>query len=818
MRTSPIRRWSFLLADEPEAWAKGFDDSAWRPVVVPHDWSVEHAFDPSCSSGTGYLPGGVGWYRGHVSLAALGLAPLQRLRLVFHGVYKNADVWVNGYHLGSRPSGHARFSFDLSEFLAYAPDDDLVVAVRVDRTEVSDSRWYNGSGLTRRVDLEVHDAVHLAEHGTTFETVALDAAEATVRVRQVVVNDGAEDTTVTLDHELRSLTSDRVHRFACEVRVPAGATREVETVERVAGPEPWSAEHPHLYRLTTTLRPFGEASELVVGLRTIRFDPDYGFFINDAPRTLKGVCLHEDAGVLGTAVPVAVWARRLLSLKAMGCNAVRMAHNPHAPELYTLCDALGFYVVDEAFDEWENPKNKWWQGHNVYPPRHEGPAKEFPTWHAADLTAMVEAHRHHPCVVAWSVGNEVDYPNDPYASPLFAEMTGNNDASKPAAERVYDPARPDVRRLTTIAARLIDLVRAADPTRPVTLAAAFPELSSLTGLLDRFDLIGYNYKEHLYKSDHARFPDQSFVGSENSHSYEAWRHVVEKDYVAGQFLWTGIDYLGEAHGWPVHGSSAGLLTTAGFEKPAYHLRRSWWSGEPTAYLVTRPHTADAEKQLWTHPVSRTWDHEPGQEVEVICCGDADELVLTCGDEEVPLTFDDAAGWWRAVVPYRAAPLAVVGRTGDVVVRDALGPRGQATRLDAQVWSLPSEVAALCATLGLATDDVVQVEVALRDEHGNVAADDRPVSVEVSDGDLLGLDNGDLGDPTPYPEPCRRTQDGRAVVYVRPGPATVVTLSAPGTADVRLDLAGGGAERHHHRLSAVDRAADSATAGLRQARL
>ena len=797
MRAFPIRRWSFLLGDEPEACAKGFDDSAWRSVVAPHDWSVEHPFDPSCSSGTGYLPGGVGWYRGHVSLASLGLTPGQRLRLVFHGVYKNADVWVNGYHLGSRPSGHARFSFDLSELIGYAPDDDLVVAVRVDRAEVSDSRWYNGSGLTRRVDLEVYDAVHLAEHGTIVETVTLDEAEATVRVRQVVVNDGDEDTTVTLDHELRSLTADRVHRFACEVRVPAGAIREVETVERVAGPEPWSAEHPHLYRLTTMLQgPAGETSEVVVGLRTIRFDPGHGFFVNDQPRTLKGVCLHEDAGVLGTAVPAAVWARRLLSLKAMGCNAVRMAHNPHAPELYTLCDALGFYVIDEAFDEWENPKNKWWQGHNVYPPRHEGPAKDFPTWHAADLTAMVEAHRHHPSVIAWSVGNEVDYPNDPYASPLFAEMTGNNDAAKPAAERIYDPTRPDIRRLTTIAARLIDLVRAADPTRPVTLAAAFPELSSRTGLLDRLDLIGYNYKEHLYEADHARFPDQPFTGSENSHSYEAWRHVVEKDYVAGQFLWTGIDYLGEAHGWPVHGSPAGLLTTAGFEKPAYHLRRSWWSGEPTAYLVTRPHTTDAEKQLWTHPVSRTWKHEPGQEVEVICFGNADELVLTYGDEEVPLTFDDAAGWWHAVMRYRAAPLAVVGRTGDVVVRDALGPRGGTARLDAQVWSLTPEVAALCAAVGLATDDVIQVEVALRDEHGNVADDDRLVSVEVSDGHLDGLDNGDLGDPTPYREPSRSTLDGRAVVYVRPGRATVVTLSAPGVADVRVDLAVGA---EHHRV-------------------
>lgn len=776
-----IRRWSFLLADEPEAWAKGFDDAAWRQVVVPHDWSVEHPFDPGCSSGTGYLPGGVGWYRAHVSLADLGIAPGQRLRLVFHGVYKNAGVWVNGYHLGSRPSGHARFSFDLTEFLGYAPDDDLVVAVRVDRTEVSDSRWYNGSGLTRHVDLEIHDAVHLAEHGTVVETLTMDKTEAVVRVRQIVVNHGDEDTTVTVENELRSLTSDRVHRFAGEVRVPAGETREIETVERVPDPEPWSAEHPDLYRLTTVLRPFDTTSELLVGLRTIRFDADHGFFVNGEPRPLKGVCLHEDAGVLGTAVPTAVWMRRLLRLKTMGCNAVRMAHNPHAPSLYTLCDVLGFYVVDEAFDEWENPKNKWWQGHNVYPPRHEGPAKDFPAWHAADLTAMVEAHRHHPSVIAWSIGNEIDYPNDPYASPLFAEMTGNNDASKPAAERVYDPARPDIRRLTTIAGRLIDLVKAVDPTRPVTLAAAFPELSGLTGLLDRLDLIGYNYKEHRYESDHARFPDQPLVGSENSHTYEAWRHVVDKEYVAGQFLWTGIDYLGEAHGWPVHGSPAGLLTTAGFEKDVYHLRRSWWSAEPMAYLVTRPYAAD-------EPAARTWDYEPGRKVEVICFSNIDDPFLTCGDERIPLTFDDTAGWWRAVVPYRAEPLTVTGQTGDTVVHDTLGPRGVAVRLDARVWSPPSGVAALCAAAGLADDDVIQVEVVLRDEHGGAAADDRVVFCAVTGGDLLGLDNGDLGDPTPYPAPSRRTRDARVIVYLRGGSETSVTLSAPGVADIRLDLA------------------------------
>ncbi len=268
----------------------------------------------------------------------------------------------------------------------------------------------------------------------------------------------------------------------------------------------------------------------------------------------------------------------------------------------------GFYVIDEAFDEWENPKNKWWQGHNVYPPRHEGYAKDFRAWHELDLGAMIDAHRNHPSIIAWSIGNEIDYPNDPYASPLFQEMTGNNDAAKPAAERLYDPEpagcpAPDDDREP---ARRHRQAEGSDP--PVTLAAAFPELSSRTGLLDRLDLVGYNYKEHLYEADHRRFPDKPFLGSENSHRYADWLQVERNDYVAGQFLWTGIDYLGEARGWPTHGSGAGLLTLAGFEKDTWHLRRSWWSDEPVAHLVTRPHhDADVEKNFWTHPVSRDWD-------------------------------------------------------------------------------------------------------------------------------------------------------------------------------------------------------------------
>lgn len=794
MQRTTIGRWLFALADDPGASAKGYDDSTWRGVAVPHDWSVEQDFSPSHSSGTGYLPGGIGWYRAHVRLSELGVSDRQHVRLVFHGVYKQATVWVNGYHMGGRPSGYAPFSFDLTDILGYAPDDDLVVSVRVDHADISDSRWYNGSGITRRVEIVRQDQVRVREHGTAFTTLSADAAHASVRIVQAIANDTTAPATVTVQHEVRSLTSDRVHVLQTEIEVPAGGVADAAITAQLPDPELWSDTNPSLHRLTTTLVWMSDGvqrravSDEIVGMRTFGFDPDRGFSINGEPRLLKGVCLHEDAGCFGTAVPASVWLRRLLKLKEMGCNAVRMAHNPHAPELYALCDILGLYVIDEAFDEWENPKNKWWDGHNVYPPRHEGYAKDFHAWHEQDLGAMIDSHRNHPSIIAWSIGNEIDYPNDPYASPLFEEMTGNNDAAKPEAERRYDPSRPDMRRLTTIANRLIDIVRRKDPTRPVTLAAAFPELSSRTGLLDGVDLVGYNYKEHLYEADHLRFPDKPFIGSENSHGYADWLQVERNDYVAGQFLWTGIDYLGEAHGWPIHGSGAGLLTLAGFEKDTWHLRRSWWSDEPVAYVVTRPRDdPDADKTLWTHPIARGWDAAPGRPIEVLCFGNGEEQRLTYGGEDIPLVRDEQNGYWTGVTTTRHAPLVLETRRGGLVVaRDELRPRGDAVRIDATVWNAPEAVADRCVRAGLEADRVVQIECVLRDENGEIARDELVVTADVRDGELLGLENGDLSDDTVYTANRRRTFGGRLMVFVRPGGKATVALNCPGLPEVRME--------------------------------
>ena len=746
--------WRFHLGEAEKASYMGFNDSAWETVTLPHDWAVTLPFDESCSSGTGYLPGGVGWYRKHFELQELNG---RKAFITFGGVYKHARVWVNSNYLGMRAYGYSTFTYDITEFVRAGHN---VVSVRCEHNDLADSRWFTGNGIYRDVTLTLVSPAHFIADGVFAYTASASEKEAVLKVSAEVA-EGGSASFMLLDSKGRTVAKG-------------------DTLLTVKKPRLWSPEAPYLYTLAGTVTKDGEITDEIripVGIRTFRFDANEGFFLNGVPTKIKGVCIHHDAGVLGAAVPKAVWARRLKKLKEAGCNAIRFSHNPPSPDLLDLCDEMGFLAMDEAFDEWEGCKNKWWHGHNVYPPKHYGYADDFPQWHEKDLADLVRRDRNHPSIILWSIGNEIDYPNDPYVHPLFQTVAGNNDANKPEQERIYDPNRPDARRLATVARELCAIVKRHDLTRPVTSALALPEMSNLTGYAQALDVVGYNYKEHLYEDDHRKYPGHILLGSENNHAPETWLAVKHNGYISAQFLWTGIDYLGEAHGWPIRVSQAGLIDTAGFEKPRFSLRQALWTDALCAHLAV-----GKKDELWRS--NFVWTGTRGEKVPVLVFTNGDSAVLLLNGKEIGTAKVDETCTAAFEVPYEPGILAVTCTRGGQTASASLTTPGEAVKIEAapDVRSLSADGQA-----------VFQVEVALRDAFGNLAAtDDRMITCRVlGDAEFLGLENGSPVDLTSYASATRPTYHGRAIVFVRAGCAAgkaELHLSAPGLKEAVVTLA------------------------------
>lgn len=601
--------WKFILKDCEEAWYMRYDDSDWENVLIPHDWAVGGDFSKEYSSGTGYLRGGIGWYRGRFTLGDEFKG--KSISLHFDGVYKNSQVWVNSYYLGKRPSGYVPFSYDITPFVKFGEEN--VISVKVSHTDIADSRWYTGSGIFRKVFIRVEETVHPVKDG-----VFVSYKDGVVKTLLEIENSSDTsheinaDVIFTLCKKNEKSTSHEF-RLKGETVISPHSIAKLELSKEINDISLWSVDSPSLYKMDTLFSVDGGEEYIAdtqkTGFRVANFDPDCGFTLNGKSLKINGVCVHHDAGAIGAAVTSEIWARRLLKLKECGCNAIRTSHNPHMPELYELCDYYGFLMMDEAFDEWENAKNKWSVGHNVYPPKHQGYFEDFPAWHETDLRAMIRRDRNHPSVIMYSIGNEIDYPNDPYCHPKFTEMTGNNDANKPAKEREYDSGKPNTERLSIIAGNLSGIIREEDSTRYVTLAAAFPELSSYLGYFDSLDVVGYNYKEQFYKEDHLRFPNLPILGSENSHSYEAFRAVHDNDFISGQFLWTGIDYLGEAHGWPIYGSHAGMLTTDCYERDRFFFRKTLWNENlKENELLDEQYVNEYAEKLYDTAISRDGEY------------------------------------------------------------------------------------------------------------------------------------------------------------------------------------------------------------------
>ena len=777
--------WRFLrmdaawnIAEQPGMKEKDFDDSRWRRVDLPHDWGVELPMSPDKGSCQGYLPGGVAWYRLHVDMA-----PGQSSRFVyFEGVYNHSEVYLNGHLLGKRPSGFASFMYDMTPYLEQG---DNVLAVRVDHGQEFDSRWYTGSGIYRNVWLVTAPQVHLAQWGTAYRLTRINEKRAELAVDVETADDRTVKSALRLSATVQLCDSEG--RVVATTKTSIGSQEKKTVALTVKNPQRWTLERPYLYTLRTVLNApkaedglsVNDTSVVRVGLRTLDFSPDKGFALNGQWMKVKGVCVHDDAGVLGTAVPKEVWRRRLLELKSIGVNAIRMSHNPHAPEVYDLCDEVGLLVMDEASDEWEFPKRKWMKGWNAGVPEFQGTYTYFNEWIDRDVADMVRRDRCHPSIFMWSIGNEVDYPNDPYSHPV---LNGDGSFTQPMYGG-YKPEQPNAERIGLIAQRLAKVVKQIDPSRPTTGALAGVVMSNATAYPSAVDVVGYNYTESRYAEDHKTYPERIIYGSENRHDLAAWKAVTQNEHIFGQFLWTGIDYLGESGRWPARGSSAGLLDLAGQRKPQGWYRAALWSEKPVCYIGTYPvgpqrYGSRNNNQRTTYVSSYandTWNYTDGQQIRVVCYTNSSSARLTLNGQPVGGTpkLDDNSGIRYWDIDYAPGTLRCEADNGAAYEIVTSG-RPYALRLT--------------------TDSVAHVFVEVVDEQGRlVPSADNEVTLMVRGARLLGMEHGDMSDATITSRQQRhrlRVNGGRLVAYIQPDddrPSFTVRATSPFLQDQELTI-------------------------------
>ncbi|MDQ8181033.1 glycoside hydrolase family 2 TIM barrel-domain containing protein [Pelagicoccus sp. SDUM812005] len=749
-QSKQISEWQFSLSDDVSPLNLDASEQDWRPVIVPHDWSVEYPAHPDNASCTGYLPGGIGWY--HTELEIETNAE-QRRYLYFEGVYNRSQVYVNGTLVGERPNGYVSFLYDITPYLETSGSNQI--SVRVDHSRSADSRWYTGSGIYRPVHLVTAKQIHFALWGIHYQATVDPTGNAALSISSSIENHLHQARgKLALEHTLIDPDGKRVASETIDLTVEADSQSAFTTTLEVANARLWSVAQPQLYRLESRLTDNGkliDESATRVGIRALHFDPEQGFALNGQNMKIKGVCIHHDAGVLGAAVPKAVWRERLRSLKEIGVNGIRMSHNPQATDLYDLCDEMGFLVMDEAFDEWEYPKKKWIEGWNKGEPGFQGAADFFHEWGERDLEAMVKRDRNHPSIIMWSIGNEVDYPNDPYSHPVLDEEgIGQQHVAG------YQKDQPHAERLGDIAKRLAAVVRRHDTSRPVTAALAGAVMSNETAYPETLDIVGYNYTEYRYAKDHETYPERVLYGSETRHDLAAWKSVANNGFIFGQFIWTGFDYLGESGPWPSRGFTTGMVDLANQIKPRGHFRRALWSEKPVAYLGSYPNTT-----YLSMDAGRNWNYQPGQIVRVVCYtnGEEAELLLdgkTVGERK-PYDSQSAIIHWD--IPYQAGELKVVAyANGQKIATDTIRPDGQVAAIKTEVLSEP-----LAGTYAVSV-----VAVSLVDSLGRrVYGDDQTITCTVAGaGRLLGLENASHDASENHRDNQAATKRGYLVAYIQ----------------------------------------------------
>ena len=754
--------WRFLRADAPGAEAPGFNDAAWRRLDLPHDWSIEDLpstngappspFDPAQSAGgasTGYVVGGIGWYRKHFTLPASDSG--KHVSVCFDGVYMNADVWINGQHLGDHPYGYTPFIFDLTPNLKPAGQENIL-AVRVNNLG-KNSRWYSGSGIYRHVRLAVSDPAHIPFFGVHVVATNISESSATVTVFTTIENDRGAEAAIRLRTRLIGPDGKAGKPQELEVRAPAGKQQEFAQEFSVSKPVLWSLNNPALYRAEAELVDHGNSvgrSENTFGIRTVRFTVTNGFELNGEMVKLKGGCMHHDNGPLGSAAIDRAEERRVQLMKAYGFNAIRTSHNPPSPAFLDACDRVGVLVMDEAFDCWEEGKNR------------EDYGKHFNEWWQRDVDAMVLRDRNHPSIILWSIGNEIP---------------------QRASERGY-----------VIEKQLCDEVRRLDPTRPVTEAICAlwdrRPWSATATAFSFLDVGGYNYQWREYVPDHEKFPSRIIVGTESypRELFENWQAVLTNSWVIGDFVWTAWDYLGEtgignavgnsANRFPWFNAWCGDVDICGFKKPQIYYREVVWGGAKINLAVHAPLAEGRAERVsgWGWPDERqcwTWPGSEGKTLDVTAYSSCQSVRLELNGKEIatqPVNKMAA----RFKVPYQPGELRAVGLTdgkpaASASLRTAAEPTG--IRLTADRSTIRAD-----------RNDLSYVTVEVVDKNGNVVPNAAiPVRFTVTGaGELAATGSPAPNDAASFHLPVRKTYEGRCLAILRPqGAAGKITLKAEG---------------------------------------
>lgn len=752
--TSFNENWTFVLNADSAA----LYSSNARKLDLPHDWSIEGKASKEYASCQGYLPGGMGWYRKTFTIS--DDSPLHYI--YFEGVYCRSTVYLNGKLLGYRPNGYASFLYELTPYLKKGTNE---LVVKVDHTKQADSRWYTGSGIYRNVWLISSGKTHFKQWGVAWNATSISETKATVNVAMEV--EGAKLTKNALT--LKATLCDAQGAVVATETTPYNPKNDKQNVElNIANPKRWDIASPYLYHLTTEILEQGKSidkAECNVGLRTLEFDANTGFALNGRNIKVKGVCLHHDAGVLGAVVPRDVWKRRLQGLKEMGANAIRMSHNPQDPQLYDLCDEMGFLVMDEASDEWEFPKRKWVEGWNVGEPAFEGTFDFFEEWIDRDVADMVKRDRNHPSIFLWSIGNEVDYPNDPYSHPV---LDGKNASINQPMFGGYKKDAPNAERIGKIAKRLSSIVRSIDNSRPVTGALAGVVMSNETEYPEAIDVVGYNYTENRYDTDHEKYPQRVIYGSETGVGFQNWKDVRDKKHIFGQFVWTGLDYLGESGRWPSRGLNTGLLDFRGVMKARGWFRASLWSETPVTYIGTYPmrNNANGRNQQRGRGLSTdafdSWNYREGQTVRVVCYTNSRKarLVLNGNIVGEAKDYDDETGIIHWDITYAPGTLVCEGldENGKVESQYEIKTSGEVAKIAVAADKTRIE------NIG----DIAHVMAELHDSNGILVKNaDAELRCEVEGaGVLLGLENGNNADMSEAKLNIRKTHQGKILAYVK----------------------------------------------------